>query len=102
MIKTTLFEMVPRKYRKQPVEVTAIRFSRDNFENVKEFTGGSARDLFIERCINGKCTCVIPTLEGDHIATEGDFIIRGVKGEFYPCKPDVFFRTYELVETIDG
>lgn len=102
MEKTMLFEMSPHKYRKQPVEITAIRFVRDNFEDIKAFTGGLARDLFIERCINGKCTCVIPTLEGEHIATEGDFIIRGIKGEFYPCKPDVFFKSYELVEAVDG
>lgn len=102
MERTALFETTPRKYCKRPVEVMAIRFVRDNFEDVKTFTGGLARDLFIERCINGKCTCVIPTLEGDHIAAEGDYIICGVKDEFYPCKPDVFLKTYELVETVDG
>jgi hypothetical protein len=40
---------------------------------------------------------VIPTLEGEHIANENDYIIRGVKGEFYPCKPDVFELTYEKI-----
>ena len=38
---------------------------------------------------------VIPTLEGNHTAAPGDMIIRGVKGEFYPCKPDIFAKTYE-------
>ena len=40
---------------------------------------------------------VIKTLEGDHICAEGDFIIKGVNGEFYPCKPDIFEKTYEEV-----
>lgn len=40
----------------------------------------------------------IKTLEGDHHASVGDYIIRGVAGEFYPCKPDIFARTYEAVE----
>jgi hypothetical protein len=41
---------------------------------------------------------IIPTLEGDHTASLGDFIIKGVAGEFYPCKPDIFERTYEKAE----
>lgn len=41
---------------------------------------------------------VIPTLEGDHLAEPGDWIIRGVKGEYYPCKPDIFAATYEAAE----
>lgn len=40
----------------------------------------------------------IHTLEGDHVCSEGDFIIKGVKGEFYPCKPDIFEATYEAAE----
>ena len=40
----------------------------------------------------------IPTPEGDHIARVGDYIIKGVRGEFYPCKPDIFAETYEAVE----
>ena len=86
------------KYRKKPVVIEAIVFTRDNFEEVVEFTNGTAHTLKIKRRPNGKCTCIIPTLEGQHIATEGDYIIRGVKGEYYPCKPDVFKQTYEEVE----
>lgn len=41
---------------------------------------------------------IIKTLEGEHIATIGDFIIKGVNGEFYPCKPDIFEKTYEKAE----
>lgn len=45
-----------------------------------------------------KLTLTIPTLEGDMVAQDGDWIIRGVKGELYPCKPDIFEATYELVD----
>ena len=43
----------------------------------------------------GQSGLVIPTLEGDHLAEPGDWIIKGVKGEFYPCKPDIFAATYD-------
>lgn len=46
----------------------------------------------------GPCL-IIPTLEGDHRASIGDWIIKGVKGEFYPCKPDIFAMTYEAAES---
>lgn len=85
------------KYRKKPVVIEAIQFKRDNFKEIVEFTNGQAHTLTIERRPNGNCFCKIPTLEGEHIATEGDFIIRGVHGEFYPCKPDIFDATYEKV-----
>lgn len=93
-----LFEMSTHKYRKRPAEIDAIRFTRSNFDDIKSFTGGKAKGLFIERCPNGKCTCLIETLNGDLVVAEGDFIIRGIKGELYACKPDTFFQSYELVE----
>lgn len=83
------------KYRKKPVEIEAVQFTRDNWAEIVSFTNGTAKDLTIERRPNGKCTCIIPTLEGDHTATENDYIIKGVNGEFYPCKPDIFAKTYE-------
>ena len=79
------------------MDVEAIQFTRLNWEEIQQFTNNTAHTLVIERRINGKCTCVIPTLEGEHIASENDYIIRGVKGEFYPCKPDVFELTYEKI-----
>jgi len=84
-------------YRKKPVVVEAIRFRRNNWNDILEFTNNTAHTLFIEKRIDGIATCIIPTLEGKHIATEGDFIIKGVQGEFYPCKPDIFEKTYEEV-----
>lgn len=85
-----------REYVKKPVVIRAVQFTRDNFKEIKEFTHGIAKDFTIERCPNGKCWCIIPTLEGNHIALEGDFIIEGVKGEFYPCKSNIFKETYDL------
>ena len=85
-------------YRKKPVVIEAVVFTRNNFYEILSFTNGTAHSLKIERTPNGKCTCVIPTLEGEHIANEGDYIIRGVKGEFYPCKPDIFNMTYEPID----
>ena len=77
------------KYRKLPVVIEAV-----------QFTSELAPDLIahLEGCTGWRVegtNIVIPTLEGDHTASPGDFIIKGVKGEFYPCKPDIFEKTYE-------
>ena len=85
------------KFRKKPVEIEAIQFTRLNWEEIQQFTNNKATSLTIERRINGECTCIIQTLEGNMTANEGDWIIKGIKGEFYPCKPDVFGLTYERV-----
>ena len=86
-----------RQYRKKPVCIEAVQFTRSNWDEVVSFTNNTAHTLMIERCVNGVATCIIPTLEGQHIATENDFILKGVHGEFYPCKPDIFEKTYEVV-----
>ena len=86
------------KYRKKPVEIEAIQFKRNEFEDINEFTHGNAINFRTEKCINGKSYCEIKTLEGYMTATEGDYIIKGVNGEFYPCKENIFIKTYEPVE----
>lgn len=83
------------KYRKKPVEIEAIQFTRDNFDEIAKFTNGNAKNFSTEKCPNGKCFCEITTLEGVMTATEKDYIIKGVDGEFYPCKPCIFEKTYE-------
>lgn len=88
-----------RKFRKKPVVIEAVRFTRHTWDEVKEFTNGQAHSWTTERRIGGNSICIIPTLEGEHIANEGDWIIKGVNGEFYPCKPDIFEKTYEIVES---
>lgn len=83
------------KFRKKPVEIEAMQYTgASNSEaEVSAFVG---RDLEM-RDVNGILCPIIPTLEGEHIASPGDWIIRGVKGEHYPCKPDIFAATYDEV-----
>lgn len=86
------------KFIKKPIVIEAVQFTRNNWQEVKSFTNDTAHTLTIEKRIDGLTTCIIPTLEGQHMATEGDWIIKGVQGEFYPCKPDIFEKTYERFE----
>ena len=90
-------------FRKKPVVVEAVRYSGDNSAQVVAFMGGARQARAEVRPVAGPGrgmheALVIHTLEGDMIASPGDWIIRGVQGEFYPCKPDIFDATYEPVE----
>lgn len=80
------------KYRKKPVEVEAIEWTGHNLNEVYEFVGYPRFEYN-----TGLDKLSIHTLEGTMEANTGDFIIKGVKGEFYPCKPDIFAMTYEEV-----
>lgn len=80
-----------RKFRKRPVIIEAIQWLDDNFQELEDF--GSDRDIIS----NPDGTLTICTLEGNHTAQKKDWIIRGVQGEVYPCKPDIFEQTYEEV-----
>lgn len=82
------------KYRKKPVVITAIQWTGNNFDEVYK-TFSDIADIK-SHFRNG--SIIIPTLEGNMTAIPSDYIIRGIKGEFYPCKEDVFNKTYELVE----
>jgi hypothetical protein len=84
------------KYRKKPVVVEAVRWDGDP-DTANTFIGESY-GVDWEYFEKGSDAIRIPTLEGDHRGEVGDWIIRGVKGEFYPCKPDIFEATYEPVE----
>ena len=79
------------KYRKKPVIIEAIQFNGWNFGEINDwmFNTKGIYPSFFEK------TMTIKTLEGDMVASIGDYIIKGVKGEFYPCKPDIFKQTYE-------
>lgn len=83
------------KYRKKPIIIEAIHFNGGNHEQIYDWAEEHNVHII---CAQGTQDIVIPTLEGDHIAKVGDYIIKGVKGEFYPCKPDIFEMTYEAVE----
>lgn len=80
------------RYRKRPVEIEAVQFTGYNYQEIKEFAGDSYRLNRINASI------YIHTLEGDMLVTPTDYVIKGVKGEFYPCKADIFLETYERVE----
>lgn len=91
------------KYRKKPVVIEAIQWTGLNLEEIKAFAGGSLiYDILDTAWEVGKgrphVFIKIKTLEGDMTASEGDYIIRGVSGELYPCKPDIFKKTYEVVK----
>ena len=78
------------KYRKKPVVIEAIQWTGKNYLDTRKFID------CMGNFFNGKV--YIKTLEGTHCASIGDFIIKGVNGELYPCKPDIFEKTYEYVE----
>ncbi len=85
------------KYRKKPVVIEAFQLpplNTDPDPDLVAFLGKSDRPITSER--DG--TLAITTLEGTMTAEPGDYIIRGVQGEYYPCKPDIFEATYEPVE----
>lgn len=91
------------KYIKKPVIIESIQLTKDNFEEIEKFIGNS----FIDRHYNNEIDFInkinpigirIKTLEGEHLAYINDFIVKSVKGEFYPCKPDIFKMTYDKVE----
>lgn len=95
------------RYRKKPVEIEAVQWTGDNQREMFDFlTDGQCKDDYMtaygenfyidHNKVRGGL--IIRTLEGEHIASIGDYIIRGIKGEFYPCKPDIFEKTYEAVE----
>ena len=83
------------KYKKKPIVIDAVRWTGRNTKKVKEFCSYN-----ITRIFDGKkiCALLIHTLEGNTTANKGDWIIRGIKGKLYPCKPDIFEQTYEKVE----
>lgn len=82
--------MPPQRYRKKPVEIEAMHFTDVSAgSRIAEWCGGTNVDSPHEIRID--------TLEGTMTATLGDWVIRGVKGEFYPCKSDIFEATYERV-----
>ena len=82
------------KFRKKPVVIEAMQFTMESKDQCYNFVRCNCFPHFV----NGEPTLTIETLEGDMIARKGDWIIKGVNGEFYPCKPDIFEKTYERVE----
>lgn len=92
------------RYRRKPVVVEAFQLNDDPEREAPEWFTKAVVDetIWIDRAMNdGHISvygCTVQTLEGKMHAKLGDYIIRGVNGELYPCKPDIFTKTYELVE----
>ena len=82
------------KYRKKPVVIEAVQWLGKNEPFDGKAIGLEFKDGPVERLDGG---IEIRTLEGTMLASVGDFIIKGVQGELYPCKPDIFEATYEAV-----
>ena len=95
-----------KKYVKKPVEVEAIQLKEDNIIEVFDFLDGanyketkSAEELqYFSKAMLEQGYIEIETLEGMMKVSFGDYIIKGIKGEFYHCKPDIFIATYEEVK----
>lgn len=84
------------RFRKKPVEIDAVRWTGFNYDEVQSFVGDKVTSGFVsERGL------LVHTLEGTITARVGDWIIKGIQGEFYPCKPDIFEQTYEPVESYE-
>lgn len=88
------------RYRKKPVVVEAWQFTKENYkEGVPRWIRYSERKVTLWGQYGGDVIAgEIETLEGTHEVSENDYIIKGVHGELYPCKPDIFHKTYEEVE----
>lgn len=97
-----------KKYRKKPVVIEAIQWTGDNYTEMLEFCDKAEFQYAVRKRKNifsnkpeqeEEKALFIQTLEGVHEASIGDYIIKGVNGEYYPCKPDIFAKTYEEVES---
>ena len=83
------------KYRKKPVIVEAVIWTGNNIDEVKELAKNAVENIIF---VNNNL--YIETLEGNMKVSIGDYIIKGIKEEFYPCKPDIFKETYETVSIV--
>lgn len=87
-----------KQYRKKPVTIEAVQFDGLNPTEIKDFAGENCEvEIYDNEVTPPIARIVIHTLEGDMEVSKGDYVIKGVKGEFYPCKPDIFEQTYETV-----
>ena len=83
-----------KRYVKKPIVVEAVQYNGNNVQEILNFCG--------ETVVVGMLSEItIKTLEGPLHVSDGDFIIKGVEGEFYPCKPDIFEKTYDVVENAE-
>lgn len=92
-----------KKFRKKPVVIEAVQVSFDNVYEAQDWANGQLPEdhqitLSFSNDEDWRVDgLIVPTLEGPMRCSFGDYLIRGVKGEFYPCKPDIFEMTYEQI-----
>ena len=87
-----------QKFVKKPVVIEAIQYDGANITEVENFVGGKLPTVMNS---NKDTQLVVSTLEGYMKISKKDYVIKGVNGEFYPCKPDVFEKTYDVVEIVE-
>ena len=85
-----------KNYRKKPVVIKAVQWTGDNLDEVQNFLEKDFSSIDAEKWMHDRKDIVIKTLEGLMVTSVNDFIIEGVNGNFYPCKPEIFHKTYEL------
>lgn len=83
--------------RKKPVTINALQFTNDSNKFMNEFIQFTGHEVVLIQYENNKPKLLIETLEGTMKASIGDYIIRGVDNEIYPCKPDIFHKTYDII-----
>jgi hypothetical protein len=101
------------RFRKKPIEIEALQLTWENWQAMCDFAGVGPdrylqpRGVYVDadglpheqaQDHADRLGMIIPTLEGEMLASEGDWVIRGIKGELYPCRSDIFDATYEPVE----
>jgi len=82
------------KYRKKPIVVDAVSYD-GNFRCLDIFPFSEVRGIIVSQKENGKACLKIETLEGTMTVSQGDWVVRGIKGEYYPVRDDIFHLTYE-------
>ena len=87
-----------QKFVKKPVVIEAIQYDGTNITEIESFVGAKLSTIMSSV---GDTHLLIPTLEGYMKTSKGDYVIKGIKGEFYPCKPDIFEKTYDVVENAE-
>jgi len=95
----------PLKYKTKPVVIEAMEFSkidetRGDLDQAIRIKNWAGKNIILPEFSSTSNACPwinIKTLEGTHLASPGDFIIKGLIGEFYPCKPEVFHQKYEVI-----
>jgi hypothetical protein len=81
------------KFRKKPITIEAVQWTGENKNDMEKFIDRELQPIVVD-----KTDLIVYTLEGIMRANPGDWVIKGIVGEFYPCKPDIFEKTYEKVD----